>query len=156
MVRKETYRQFGDVFTGAGGLKVNEGIANVLGQFDLGPGRLAPVQLYLYDRETAVDLHYWVCPIKSAKDGFLPTESPKARSGNISPAQPPPSFWRMPWRPMDGEIAVKASVLEGADWWHELGLMQSLIVRGTVVKALKEKNLDRHFNFTRCRVIWTN
>ena len=57
---------------------------------------------------------------------------------------------------MDGEIAVKASVLEGADWWHDLGLMQSLFVRGTVVKALKEKNLDRHFNLTRSRMIWTS
>jgi hypothetical protein len=150
--KDETFRNLPPAFEGAGGLKLSDGIAAVLQQFDLGKAFLIPIQLYLHDRRTPVDKKYFIYASYERKDAFVSELSRDVRTNPYDKTDPPP-YWNMPWEPKDGDIAIREGAPEGADMWMDPKLFGSLFMKGQLVAALREAGYAKIFSLTRCRII---
>jgi len=151
-VRDETFSNLPPVFHGGGGLKLSSPVAAVLRQFDLGKAFLAPARLYLYDRRTPVDQEYFVYASYERKDAFVPELSRDVRRPSRQ-KDDPPRYWKMPWEPKDGDIALREAALEGADMWMDPKLFGSLFMKGRLVASLQQAGFAKIFSLTRCRVV---
>lgn len=150
--KDETFRNLPSAFEGAGGLKLSAQIASVLRQFDLGKAFLAPAKLYLYDRRTPVEKEYFIYASYERKDAFVSEWSRNVRRPSCQ-KDDPPRYWKMPWEPKDGDVAVRESALVGADMWMDPKLDGSLFMKGAMVAALEQAGFAKIFSLTRCRVV---
>jgi hypothetical protein len=53
----------------------------------------------------------------------------------------------------DGDIAVRATVREGSDFWFDQKLQSGVFMSDRLVQALKDTGLAQHFSPIRCRVV---
>jgi hypothetical protein len=150
--KDETFHNLPPAFEGAGGLKLSAPIAAVLRQINLGKAFLAPARLYLYDRRTPVEKAYFIYASYERKDAFVPELSRDVRTNPYDKTDPPP-YWNMPWKPKDGDIAVRETALEGADMWMDPKLDGSLFMKGRLVAALQQAGIAKLFSLTRCRMV---
>ena len=113
-----------------------------------------PIQLFLYDRKTPVRTDYSVLVYGGKKRaGLIPEESKGLRAGKYAPN--PPERWILSTI-NDGDIAVRASVRSGSDFWFDQKLQSGVFMSDRLVQALRDAGFAEHFNPIRCRVVDMN
>ena len=140
-----------DIFTAGPYWIVSESLADVFRQFDLGEGALYPVKVLQHDRKTPVEGTYFHLNFGNIKDAFLPEHSLKPRK-----IYSHSDIWRVPGVPKDGDVAVRATALKGADIWLDPKLRGGLFLSDRLVQALREAKLTRRFGLSRCKVMHDN
>ena len=154
--RDDTLQDLPPVFCGGGGVNVCPAMADVFRRFDLvagGPskGGVFPIQLFLHGQSTPARADYSVLVYGGYKEGgLIPEESKGLRAGKY--ASNPPERWMLS-EIKDGDIAVRAAVREGSDFWFDQKLQSGVFMSDRLVQALKDTGLAQHFSPIRCRVV---
>lgn len=130
---------------------VSEPVAEVFRQFDLGESALYPVKMLQHDRETPVEGTYFHLNFGNTKDAFLPEHSLKPRK-----IYSHSDIWRVRGVPKDGDVAVRATALKGADIWLDPRLRDGLFLSDRLVQALRDARLDSSFSLSECKVMHDN
>jgi hypothetical protein len=135
-----------------GFLGVREKLAEVLSRFDLGPIGLIPYTIYEADEVTPHPGSFWLIGLGVQKATFLPEESrmfewgvPNHATGIRRP--------RLDMRVSDGDIALSAAALDGADLWVEKGFRGNLWMSDRLVQALRDGNFGFDWRFFQCRIV---
>lgn len=154
-LRDDTLQDLPPVFQGGGGINVCPALADVFRRFDLveggdSKGGVFPIQLFLSDRKTRVRTDYSVLVYGGKKAGLIPEESKGLRAGKYAPN--PPERWILSTI-SDGDIALRASVRSGSDFWFDQKLQSGVFMSDRLVQALRDAGFAEHFNPIRCRVI---
>lgn len=139
-----------DLFHAYGFWVVSGAAAEVLRQFDLGQGSLAPVRIMKSDRKTPVGGEWFVISVGNQKGALLPAESPRMRSRYIRDGE---KGWFPPFVTKDQDIAVSFAALAGADIWIDPQAGDSIFLSDRLVKALKKAKADKGFFLSKCRVL---
>lgn len=139
-----------DIFFASCQWFVSERAADVLRKFDLGSGALYPLTegVFQKDRVTRLPGNYFCWTFGNTKSVFLPEVSQKVRAPEV-----PGLWWKMPWNPVDGDIAVSRDALTGPDVWVDKILFQSIFLSGPLGDALDEIGLLETFRLFKCRVV---
>lgn len=133
-----------------GYLIVNEAVADVFRQFDLGPhGGIYPVEIYQKDRRTRVPGEYFHLVFANRKSAIDPVKS-KLRE---SPVKPSRWIYKPLTNPQDHDYVVDASALEGPDIWHDTAMWKAVFMSDELGKALRTAKLSRRFGLRKCQVI---
>lgn len=147
----------GDMFMVGHMYAVKPRLAEVLSRFDLGQGGLSPITLYEDDLQTPLSDEYWLLKLGTRKDTFLSDESNRenyrVRHFSDDPATGLPR-WKTSFGIQDGDVAVSAAALEGADLWVEARMWQALFMSGALAEALSKAKLKKvDFRLKQCRVV---
>ncbi|SDT95116.1 hypothetical protein SAMN05428979_0667 [Stappia sp. ES.058] len=140
-----------DLFALRGFFCVKGKLAELLKEFDLGDGELVEFPIYEMDKTTRLPGPFYFLNFGSQKDCLLPKESKKLKAG---PKNPTTGFQR--WRaiePNDGDIAVSASALDGADLWADPKLKSALFMSGPLHDAIEAAKLEIDFSFVKARIV---
>ena len=146
----ETYRGLQPAFQGGGGLNVCVPLAEIFRCFDLGRAGIVPIKMFQFDRVTPVDAEYSVISLIESKSALLPGESKNIKPMMYEPD--PPTRW-MTIGASDGDIAVSASALAGADLWFDAKLPRRLFLSGGLTDALVQAGFAEVFDPIKCRVV---
>lgn len=138
-----------DLFMAGSVWIVSRRLADVLGRFDLGNGRLEPVAAFDKDRQTPLPGEYSSWTFSNVKRAFLPDQSTNLRN-----------FVRGVFTTRaviaDGDLACSQDALAGPDVWIDPGLYGSIFLSDRLVTALVEAGLSKQFDgpigLKRCRV----
>jgi hypothetical protein len=139
-------------YPATGFLGAREKLAEVLSRFDLGPIGLIPYTIYEADEVTPHPGPFWLIGLGVQKATFLPEESrmfewgvPNHATGIRRP--------RLDMRVSDGDIALSAAALDGADLWVEKGFRGNLWMSDRLVQALRDGNFGFDWQFFQCRIV---
>ena len=134
-----------DFFSCGGYWAVSGACADILRNFDLGPGGLYPVEIFQRDRKTPVPGDYYCLNFGSVKEAFQPEGTLRARKVRYREG-----FWNPPIPMKDGDIAVSRAALAGSDLWVDPKMEEAFFVSGGLAKALKAAKLN--LGLRRCRI----
>jgi hypothetical protein len=139
-----------DLFCASSYWIISERAADVLRQFNLGEGALYPVSegVFKRDNKTRLPKEYFCWIFGNTKSAFLSQESQNVRAPKIEGL-----WWKMPWTPADGDVAVSDKALQGPDVWLDMMLFNSVFLSGALGDALDSAGLSEAFYLFRCRVI---
>ena len=144
-------RSLPETFVAGSYFIVSQKTADVLTRFDLGTSALFPIEMLKRGQKEAFDGTYYVVHTSEIKEGFEPDHSEnfgKPRHGNKD--------WLGVVEPtitIDDQIAVNASVREGADLWIDPRLLRSLFFSDALYQALMDADVLGNAETIRCRVI---
>lgn len=145
-----------DVFYIGSFLAVKGKVAKVLSQFDLGDGGgLIPHSIFEADEMTPLPGPFYIVNYGPQKDCFLPQETTKKRLV-FTDSKTGREYWRLEGV-KDGDVAVSAAALVGADLWRVADnvISPTLFMSDRLAHALLaiagEVRID--FALRRCRVI---
>ena len=136
----------------SGFLTVNEKVAAILRQFDLGEGGLVPVPLVKADLETPWPEPYYYINYGGPKDAFLPEESENVEV-LLSRKPPDKSVYDIGWSVADEEIALTNGAIKGADIWIDRFVWHRLFLSGQLVDALRVGKFAVELRLKKCRVV---
>ncbi|MFN4153262.1 MAG: hypothetical protein ACK4HF_01285 [Paracoccaceae bacterium] len=130
-------------------LALNPPLAALIGRFNLGLGRLHPVELLQYDRTTMVSRDYRILTIGNAIETLDLERSTSLRkrlsaAGEWVPMFTPPSDDRK------ATFVVKPGFSCAPDIWQDPRLVGPLFMSDRLVKALRAANYARYFLLTPC------
>lgn len=136
-----------DFFYGFGFWAVSAPCADVLRQFDLGLGRLAPVNVFQKDRATPVGENPWYCWNFGNKKSCLLAEDSK----NLEPF--PGDRWIIRATLIDNDLALSAAARQSPDVWIDPKLVDGLFVSDRLGQALKKAKFAAAFRLLKCRIL---
>ncbi|MEO9827732.1 MAG: hypothetical protein ABJF50_25345 [Paracoccaceae bacterium] len=133
-------------------LTVNQRIADVISQFDLGSGGLVPVPLFKADLETPwPEKHYYI-NYGGPKDTLVPEESKKVDFWFEIPDTAKKMYQLAPYLE-DGDVALSRKALVGPDLWVEKAFKPMLFLNGQVVDALVAAKINVDLDLKQCRIV---
>ena len=133
-------------------LTVNQKIADVIAQFDLGEGGLVPVPLFKADLKTPwPEKHYYI-NYGGPKNTLLPDESKKVDFWIEVPGTGERKYKLAPYME-DGDVALARSAREGADIWVDPALRAKLFLSGKLVEALQAADVNVDMRLKKCRIV---
>lgn len=136
---------------GAMGYLVDEPLANLLSDFDVGPGGLVPYTIYEADETTPIDAKWWLLGLGAQKDTFRGDKSQNADlifdGGSEQSNVYFPSF------PKDDDYAYSSDALEGSDWWSERRLLNAFAFSDALGTALMEGGYGDLFGLRTARIV---
>lgn len=155
--KKGPFKRMPNLFKAGGYWVVSSRIADVLRQFDLGGGGLYPVKVFQKDRTTRVDGEYCCVNFGNVKRAVvLDASSESIRPGpdeRIGEGRYAPMYHKLPFVPVDDEVAVSSTALQGSDIWVDPMLFNTFFISDRLRGALKKAKMDGAFRLFRCRVI---
>ncbi|MCA1243525.1 hypothetical protein LC092_13820 [Stappia stellulata] len=140
-----------DLFAVDGFFCVKGKLAELLKEFDLGEGELVEFPIYEMDKTTRLHGPSYFLNFGSQKDCLLPEESKKLSPGPKNPTTGFRRWWAI--EPEDGDIAVSASALDGADLWVDPKLNSVIFMSGQLHDAIEAARLGIDFRFSRARIV---
>jgi hypothetical protein len=141
-----------DLFAVDGFFCVKGKLAELLKRFDLGNGELVEFPIYEMDKTTRLPGPFYFLNFGSQKDCFLPGESKNARM-LVRNKEAGVEIWKRPIEPEDGDIAVSASALDGADIWIDPKLNSVIFMSGPLHDAIEAAKLGIDFRFSKARIV---
>ena len=138
-----------DIFLCGGFWCVSSAVAEVLQRFDLGEGSVYPTKLFQFDRETPVEGEYFCLNFGARQQFLVPEQSPGAKIPRFAK----PNSWILRPDPQDGDLAVRAAALKGADLWTDPCIRRVVFLSDPLVQALKAAKLSRRFGLQKCAVL---
>lgn len=141
-----------DLFAIEGFFCVKGKLAELLKEFDLGDGELVEFPIYEMDKTTRLPGPFYFLNFGSQKDCFLPEETKGARL-IAKNKEKGVEIWRGPPDAVDGDIAVAASALEGADLWVDPKLKSAFFMSGALHDAIEAAKLKIDFRFSKARMV---
>jgi len=154
---EKSFARTGDMFMVGHMYAVKPRLADVFSRFDLGEGGLSPITLYKGDLQTPSPSEYWLLRFGARKETFLPDRSNKEgyriRSLGID-HKTGEDLWKVSFGIQDGDVAVSAAALQGADLWVEARVHHKLFLHSELVEAIiSAKPKKVKFDLRRCRVV---
>lgn len=138
-----------DFLVGGGFFIVSARAANVLREYDLGHGRLVPVEIYQPDRVTLVGSGWHVWTLGAQRTGLS-----REDSGDLWEVAPGVAIWNVPIDPRKTPVAVHARLLEGgADVWIDPQLFQGVFFSHVLGKRLISEGLGNAFHLYECKMV---
>lgn len=142
-------------FSRAGvGYIVDERVAELLGQFDIGPGGMFDYPIYEADEVTLIPDRWQMLGLCAHKRSFR---------GDISEHEfleclvdgkgEKDSIYNIGAPVGDDVLAFSSAALEGADLWQEPELMHTFGFSDPLAQALQEAGLARWFDLQRARIV---
>ena len=154
--KKGPFKRMPDLFKAGCYWVVSSRVADVLCQFNLGGGGLYPVKVFQKDRTTRVDGDFYCINFGNVKRAFILDASSRGiRPGpdeRIGEGRYAPMYYKLPFVPVDDEVAVSTIALQGPDIWVDPMLFSTFFVSDRLRSALKKARLDGAFQLFRCRV----
>lgn len=135
-----------------GFLGARERLAEVLSRFDLGPIGLIPYTIYEADTVTPHPGPFWLIGLGVQKATFLPEESRMFEMG-VPHHQTGERALYINANVADGDIALSAAALDGADLWVEEGFRGNLWMSDRLVQALRAANFGFEWMLSQCRIV---
>lgn len=127
---------------------VSDECASVLRAVGLGNGALYPVDFRQKDRITPVPGQYYSLNFGNTKRAFVPSQSKNVRESPYSKGR-----YQLYPIAVDGDVAVTAAALDGADIWIDPDLGLAFFVSERLARALRASGCDKRFKLRRCRVV---
>lgn len=139
------------LFTGLGYI-VDEPLANLLRQFDLGPGGLSPHPIYEADERTPIAANWFLLGLGAQKQTFLPEQS-----RNFDEIAPPdngkPGKYMATVAAADDTYAFSAAASEGSDIWCDPTLRYCVLFSDALGSALMDAGYGGVFRLMTARVL---
>jgi len=130
---------------------VDEPLAEVLSDFDVGPGGLVPYTIYHADEATPIDAKWWMLGLGAQKNTFQGAQSKNVEMLFDGGASQDSVY--MPLYPHNDDLAFSAKVLEGPDLWREKCLLYSFGFSDRLGSALVEAGYGDLFGLRTARVV---
>mmetsp|Transcript_31246 Transcript_31246/g.60893 ORF Transcript_31246/g.60893 Transcript_31246/m.60893 type:complete len:211 (+) Transcript_31246:579-1211(+) len=143
-----------DLFCGAAGIAVSEGIKGVFSAHNLGTAKLYPASLYLHDRKTLVTPNLYVLNSQETIEAFIPEQCQNVRAPYKHRSQPKPSptaKWGMPYTLRDDDIAVIPSKTGDLDLWMDKWLGYAFFFSDPIKQAICDGGYAKLFDFKKCK-----
>jgi hypothetical protein len=122
---------------------VSEPVAAILRQFDLGHTRLYPTRFFEADRMTPIPGQYHCISFGETRESIIVERSKLTEKyKSLHP----------PFRLTDSTFVVRASSLNGTDLWFDTAVRRTLLLKGSLVAALRTAKVDTAFHLTQCVV----
>ena len=142
-------------FSRAGvGYIVDARVAELLGQFDIGPGGMFSYPIYEADEVTPIREPWWTLGLGAQKRSFR---------GDISHHEflkclvdgkgEKDSIYSIGARVGDDVLAFSSKALEGPELWQEAELMYTFCFSDRLAQALQGAGLARWFDLQRARIV---
>ncbi|MEJ8472457.1 hypothetical protein [Roseibium algae] len=125
-----------DFFAIDGFFAVKGKLAELLKDFDLGQGDLVEFPIYEMDKTTRLTGPFYFLNFGSQKDCFIPDETKDSQLIGRN-KKTGIELWGRAIEPMDGDIAVASSALEGADLWIDPKLIGKIFMSGPLHDAIE-------------------
>jgi hypothetical protein len=150
------FRRAKDVFFIGAFLGVKGRTAEVLSEFDFGPGGgLVPYTIYEADEKTPLPGPFYIVNFGPTKDCFLPNMSTNIEKIGVD-RQTGRTVWSLQYL-KDGDVAVSSAALAGSDLWMCPGISQGRIfMNHRLVEALRAALSDADFadfELHRCGIV---
>ena len=149
---KKRFARVGDLFVAGRTYAARERLAEVLARFDLGDGGLVPFQIYQDDLKTPIEGNFYYINFGARKRTLLPNESKNVELIAANKATGVET-WKINAWAEDGEVALSAAALAGADLWVEEIIRHELFLSEPLVAALREAKLEIDFGLKECRIV---
>lgn len=146
------FAKTGDFLWAGPFLTVNEKVADVLRQFDLGEGELVPVPLFKADLETPWPAPYFYINYGGPKDTFQPEQSRNVQFRLKVPATGQ-EIYDVPFKIADGDIALSAAARAGGAVWIEQKIRSRLFLSEELVVALLDTGINVDLRLAKCRIV---
>lgn len=138
-----------DFLVGGGFFILSARAADVLREYDLGHGRLVPVEICQPDRITRVGLGWYVWTLGAQRTGLS-----REASGELWEVAPEVAIWNMPIDPRKTPVAVYANLVEGGpDVWIDPQLFQGVFFSHALGKRLISEGLGKAFHLCECKMV---
>ncbi len=141
-----------DFFAVDGFYAVKGRLAAILKDFDLGEGELVEFPIYEADKTTRLPGPFYFLNFGSQKDCFIADETKGSRLIGRN-KKTGVELWGAAIEPMDGDIAVASSALEGADLWIDPKLNGKIFMSGRLHDAIEAAKLKIDFRFSKARIL---
>lgn len=142
-------RQLPDFLVGGGYFLVSAKAAAILGEFDLGHGRLVPVEVFQPDRTTKAGQGWHVWTLGAQKSGLA-----REACGNLWEVAPDVEIWNVPANLKKTVVAVYAAQVAGApDVWIDPKLFQGVFLSNALGDRLIGEGLANVFRIFECKMV---
>lgn len=131
---------------------VNEQVARVFQEFDIGPGGLIDYTIYENDEKTPIGDSWWILGMGSQKKSFLPERSQRVRTV-VDGKGVGPSFYRMWPARRDDDLSFSKEALRGADLWAEEALLNAMMMSDALGNRIIEAGLGEVFQIRSALVV---
>ncbi len=148
---ENNWKRCGDLFTAGPFYAVKGKLAEILKNFDLGEGGLIEFPIYEADKTTQLPGPFYFLNFGAIKDSFVPSESKKLYSRRTIESNGY-ELWAT-YRLEDGDIAVTAAALGGADLWFERKLENKIFMSGRLHDAILAAKVKTKFQFAKAQII---
>lgn len=149
---KKRFRRVGDLFVAGRFYAAKGHLADVLARFDFGDGGLVPFQIYQEDLQTPIEGNFYYLNFGARKRSFLPGES-KSVELLVSNKDTGVEIWKINSWAQNGDVALSAAALTGADLWVEETIRSKLFMSEALVAALREAKVKTDFEFIECPIV---
>lgn len=119
---------------------------------NLGDGGLLPFPIYQEDLSTPVDGKFYCLNFGARKNTFRPSESKNVELLGTD-SKTGTEVWKVNSWAEDGDVALSAAALTGADLWGEETIRSKLFMSEALVAALRETNVKIDFRLKQCRIV---
>jgi hypothetical protein len=142
-------KRLADFLVGGGFFIVSARAVDVLREYDLGHGRLEPVDIHQPDRATRVGSGWHVWTLGAQRSGLS-----REASGELWEVAPGVAIWNVPLNPRKTPVAVYADLVEGgADVWIDPQLFQGVFFSHALGKRLIAEGLGNAFRLYECKMV---
>jgi hypothetical protein len=136
------------------GYIVDERVAEVLSDFDIGPGGMFPYPIYQADEETRITDRWQMLGLGAQKRSFQGDLSKHEFVECLVDGKGERDSIYMIGAPVEDDVLVASSAaLQGADLWMEPELLDMFGFSDRLAQALKEAGLARWFDLQRARIV---
>jgi len=124
----------------------------VLARFDLGDGDPGPFPIYQNDLKTPIEGRLYYLNSSAGKRTIVPNES-RAVELVVSNSAAGVVIWKVNPRAENGDVALSALALAGADLWVEEIVREGRFSSEALVTALREAKVKIDFGPNECRIL---
>lgn len=151
-VRKDAntnYEKLPHLFFAGSYWVVSGTVADVMQSFDLGGGNLYPTKVFRKDRKTPIGDRWFCLNFGNVKSAFVGEESKSVSRFGLYTVDE----WSAPTILKDGQLAVKAKALAGANVWIDPKIKDIFFVSDALTRALKSAGVAGPFGLKKCRIV---
>ena len=122
---------------------VNEKLAHIMKDFDLGPGGMAPYPIYESDETTPIKDKWWILGLGAQKHTLLPEQCRKIRA--IIPKTETYIGLYREYSLEPDELTFSRDALIGPDLWAEKHLVEALLMSDGLGQKIIEAGMGDYF-----------
>lgn len=128
---------------------ISEAAKTIIEAAELGRTRIRPVPIFQRDRTTPVPGRFFCLNIAETKAALAPDASHGLRRNPYAKVD----VFNTPYVTNDGDIAVNAAALVGAELWKDPALQRDFFVSSRLGTALADAGMAKAFRLFSCRVV---
>ncbi|MEZ5815881.1 MAG: hypothetical protein R3D44_02235 [Hyphomicrobiaceae bacterium] len=128
---------------------ISEAAKTIIEAAELGRTRIRPVPIFQRDHTTPVPGRFFCLNIAETKTALAPDASHGLRRNPYAKVD----VFNTPFVPKDGDIAVSAAALVGAELWKDPALQRDFFVSSRLGTALADAGMAKAFRLLSCRVV---